>query len=270
MRIARYTLTDDIRQKSFMVMCVVCVLAILLVRGCYSGNVTMNGQMVDSRSVIHLMSRVMFHLIALGSMFLAALLTMRVLKRDRDEGMQACILSKPITRRQYVAGKVLGLWALSVLFMFGLHGLVFILASVSAGAPLPQYLAASLLCFLNLLFVIVACLTLSLLMPDVMAFLSVTGIGIVSFAADGIFNLSRSSMGQALMPSAGPQSGLSGWTVFYWLWPQISGTERFGSSLIAWEGYQGFMSLYPLVNILAFVVVLGAVLFRCFDREDIA
>ena len=76
-------------------------------------------------------------------------------------------------------------------------------------------------------------------------------------------------MGQALMPSAGPQSGLGGWTVFYWLWPQISGTERLGSSLIAWQGFPGFMSVYPLINILAYVVVLGALLFWRFDREDI-
>jgi len=269
LRIARYTLMDDVRQKSFIVMCVLSVMAILLVRGCYSGNVVMNGRMLDSQSVIHAMSRVMFHLIALGSMFLSALLTMRVLKRDRDEGMQACILSKPITRRQYVAGKVLGLWALSALFMFALHGLVFIVASVSAGALLPQYLAASLVCFLNLLFVVVACLLLSLVMPDVMAFLSVTGSALVSFVADGIFTLSRSSMGQALMPSASPQSGLGGWTVFYWLWPQISGTERLGSSLIAWQGFPGFLSVYPLINILAYVVVLGALLFRRFNREDI-
>lgn len=269
MRIARYTLTDDVRQKSFIVMCVVCVLAILLIRGCYSGSVMMNGRMLDAESVIGMMSKVMFHLIALGAMFLAALLTMRVMKRDRDEGMQACILSKPIARRQYVAGKVLGLWALSALFMFALHGLVFIVASVSAGAVLPQYLAASLLCFLNLLFVVVACLWLSLVMPDVMAFLCVTGIAIISFVADGIFNFSRSSMGQALMQPSGSASDIGGWTVFYWLWPQIAGTERFGSSLLAWEGFPGFMSVYPLVNILAYVVVLGALLFRRFDREDI-
>ncbi|MEE9913789.1 MAG: ABC transporter permease [Deltaproteobacteria bacterium] len=269
LRIARYTLMDDVRQKSFMVMCVLSVLGILLVRGCYSGNVVMNGQTLDTQRVIQVMSKVMFHLIALGSMFLSALLTMRVLKRDRDEGMQACILSKPITRRQYVAGKVLGLWALSALFMFALHGLVFILASVSAGALLPQYPAASLVCFLNLLFVVVSCLLLSLLMPDVMAFLSVTCIALVSFVADGIFSFSRSSMGQAMMQSSGSQSDISSWNAFYWLWPQISGTERFGSSLISGEGFPGFLSLYPLVNILACVVVLGALLFRRFDREDI-
>jgi ABC-2 type transport system permease protein len=269
LRIARYTLTDDIRQKSFIVMCVICALAILLVRGCYSGDVMVNGQMLDDVNVIRVMSKVMFHLIATGSMFLAALLAMRVMKRDRDEGMQACILSKPITRRQYVAGKILGLWALSVLFMFVLHGLVFIIASVSMGALLPQYLAASQVCFLNLLFVIVAALLLSLLMPDIIAFLCVTGIGIVSFATDGIFALSRSAMGQVMMQPEGPQSNITGWKIFYWLWPHISGTERFASSLMAWEGFQGFLSVYPLINILAYIVILGALLFSRFGKEDI-
>lgn len=268
MRIARYTLTDDVRQKSFIVMCVVCALAILLIRGCYSGQVMMNGQMLDSEAVIRTMSKVMFNLIALGSMFLAALLTMRVMRRDRDGGMQACILSKPITRRQYVAGKVLGVWALTALFMFALHGLVFIVASASLGMMLPQYLAASLLCFLNLLFVVVTCLTLSLLMPDVMAFLCVTGIAIVSFVADGIFALAGSSMGQAMMQSGAP-SKVSGWKVFYWLWPQISGTERFASALIDGNVLASPASVYPLINILAYIIVLGALLFRTFDREDI-
>ncbi len=269
LRIAGYTLTDDIRQKSFIVMCVICALAILLVRGCYSGNVMVNGRMLDAENVIRAMSKVMFHLIAAGSMFLAALLAMRVMKRDRDEGMQSCVLSKPITRRQYVAGKILGLWALSVLFMFVLHGLVFIIASFSMGALLPQYLAASLTCFLNLLFVVVAVLLFSLVMPDIIAFLCVTGIAIISFVADGIFALSRSSMGQAIMQQGGPAPGISGWKVFYWLWPQISATERFASSLIAWEGFQGFSSVYPLINILAYVIILGALLFWRFGQEDI-
>lgn len=269
LQIAKYTLADDIRQKSFIVMGVVCALAILSVRGCYSGQVMMNGRMLDAGSVIQVMSQVMFHLIALGSMFLAALLSMRVMKRDRDEGMQSAILSKPITRKQYVAGKVLGLWILAALFMIVLHGLVFVVASASLGHLLPQYLAASLVCFLNLLFVVLACLLLSLLMPDVMAFLSVTGIGIVSFVADGIFSFFHSSLGQAMLQPSGSPPDLGGWKLFYRLWPQISGTERFASSLPAWEGFPGWAAFYPLVNIFAYIVILGALLFWRFDREDI-
>lgn len=124
--------------------------------------------------------------------------------------MQSCILSKPITRRQYVTGKILGLWALAVIFMFILHSVVFVVASMNLKAVMPEYLAASLLCSFNLLFVVIAVLLFSLLMPDIIAFLCVMGIGIVSFVADSIFAISQSSMGQAMMQQAGSQSD---WTV---------------------------------------------------------
>ncbi|MEN6469655.1 MAG: ABC transporter permease subunit, partial [Smithella sp.] len=193
--IAKYTLTDEIRQKSFIVMGVICALAILLVRSCYSGNFMVNGQALDAEMIIRMVSKVIFHMIAAGAMLLAALLAMRVFKRDRDEGMQSCILSKPVTRRQYVLGKILGLWVLSGSFMFILHSIVFVIASINLKGVMPEYLLASLFCSFNLLFVIVAVLLFSLLMPDIIAFLCVMGIGIAGFVAEGIFALGRSSMG---------------------------------------------------------------------------
>ena len=60
---------------------------------------------------------------------------------------------------------------------------------------MPEYLIASLLCSFNLLFVVVAVLLLSLLMPDIVAFLCVMGIGIVGFVADGISAISQSPDG---------------------------------------------------------------------------
>ena len=179
-RIAKYTLTDEVRQKSFIIMFVICALFIFLVRGCYQGNYMVNGQTLDAETIVRVVSKLIFHIIAAGAMLLTALLSMRVLRRDRDEGMQSCILSKPIDRWQYVAGKILGLWALSVIFMFILHSIVFIIASINLEVVLPEYLIASLLSSFNLLFVVVAVLLLSLLMSDIFAFLCVMGIGIVS------------------------------------------------------------------------------------------
>lgn len=268
-RIAKYTLTDEIRQKSFIVMGVICVLAILLVRGCYSGNVMLNGQALDADTVIRVVSKVIFHMIAAGAMLLSALLSMRVFKRDRDEGMQSCILSKPVTRMQYVAGKILGLWALSLSFMFILHSIVFIIASITLKVVMPEYLLASLSCSFNLLFVVVAVLLFSLLMPDIIAFLCVMGVGMASFVADGIFALSRSSMGQAMMQQSVAQSDWTGGKVVYYLWPKLSGIQQFASSLIGGEGFHGFLSIYPLVNVLIYVFILGALLFRRFRNEDI-
>jgi len=268
-RIAKYTLTDEVRQKSFIIMFVICALAILLVRGCYPGNFMVNGQMLDADTVIRVVSKVIFHMIAAGAMLLAALLSMRVFKRDRDEGMQSCILSKPITRWQYLAGKIFGLWVLSIIFMFILHSTMFIIASISLKVFIPEYLIASLICSFNILFVVVAVFLFSLLMPDIIAFLCVMGIGIVSFVADGIFAMSQSQVGQAMMQQSGSHSDLTGWKVAYYLWPKLSGIQQVASSLIGSERFQGFLSIYPLINVLIYVLIIGALLFWRFKNEDI-
>ncbi len=268
-KIAKYTLTDEVRQKSFIVMFVICAIFIFFVRGCYQGNFMVNGQTLDAETVIRVVSKLTFHVIAAGAMLLTALLSMRVFRRDRDDGMQACILSKPIARWQYVAGKILGLWALSIIFMFILHGIVFIIAFINLRVAMPEYLIASLLCSFNLLFVGVTVLFLSLLMSDVFAFLCVVGIGIVGVVADGIYAISHSQMTQVMIGQTGAQSGWTGWNLVYYLWPKLSGTEWFASSFIDTEGYRGFGSIYPLLNVLIYVLILGALLFRRFRNEDI-
>jgi ABC-type transport system involved in multi-copper enzyme maturation permease subunit len=268
-RIAKYTLTDEARQKSFVIMFVICAIFIFLIRGCYQGNYMVNGQVLDAGTVIRVMSKMTFHVIAAGVMLLTALLSMRVFRRDRDDGMQSCILSKPIARWQYVAGKILGLWALSTTFMFILHSIVFIMTSINLKVVMPEYLFASLLCSFNLLFVVVAVLLLSLLMPDIVAFLCVMGIGIVGFVADGIFALSHSQMAQAMMQQPGSQSDLTWWKAAYYLWPKLSGTQQFASSVIGSEGFHGFGSIYPLINVLIYGLILGILLFRRFRNEDI-
>jgi ABC-type transport system involved in multi-copper enzyme maturation permease subunit len=268
-KIAKYTFTDEARQKSFIAMFVVCAVFIFLVRGCYQGNYVVNGQEVDGGTIVRVVSKVIFHIIAAGVMLVTALLSMRVFRRDRDGGMQSCILSKPIARRQYVAGKILGLWALSIGFMFILHGIVFIITSMNLKVIMPEYLIASLLCSFNLLFVIVAVLLLSLLMPDIVAFLCVAGIGMVGSAVDGISALSHSRMAEAMMPQSGAQSHVTLWDIVSYLWPKLSGVQQLASSLIDNGGPRGFGSVYPLVNVLIYVLILGALLFRRFRNEDI-
>ncbi|MDD2541512.1 MAG: ABC transporter permease subunit, partial [Desulfuromonadaceae bacterium] len=180
-RIIKYTLIDEVQQRSFVIMFVICALCVFLIRGCYQGNYMVNGHSLDAETVVITLSKAVFHIISAGVMVIAALLSMRIFRRDRNEGMQSCILSKPIARWQYVMGKIVGLWAVSVLFMFILHSIVFLITSINLKIFMPEYLVASLLCSVNLLFVIIAMLLLSLLMPDIVAFLCVLGVGIVGF-----------------------------------------------------------------------------------------
>ena len=262
-RIAKYTFTDEVRQKSFIIMFVVCAIFIFFVRGCYQGNYIVNGQVLDAGTIVRAVSRVIFHVIAIGVMLVTALLSMRIFRRDRDDGMQSCILSKPIARWQYVAGKILGLWTLSIIFMFVLHGIVFVTISINLKVIIPEYLIASLLCSFNQLFVVVAVLLLSLLMPDMVAFLCAMGIGIVSFVAEGISAISNSQMIHAMMQQQ--ESHLTSWKVVYYLWPKLSGTQQFASSLIGNESG----SIYPLINVLAYILILATLLFWRFRNEDI-
>ena len=267
--IAKYTIADEVRQRSFIVMFVISVIFVFLIRGCYQGNYMVNGQELEAEAIVGTVSKITFNIIAVVVMLIAALLSMRVFKRDRDEGMQSCIFSKPITRKQYVTGKILGLWALSSFFMFILHAIIFLTVSINLKVVMPEYLIASLLCSFNLLFVVVTVLLLSLLMPDIVAFLCVLGVGIVSFVADGIFAISHGPMAQAMIQQHGPQSDLTGWKIVYYLWPKISGTQYFASSFIGGEGFQGFVYIYPLINILIYCLILGALLFWRFRNEDI-
>jgi ABC-type transport system involved in multi-copper enzyme maturation permease subunit len=271
-RITKYTLSDQLRQKSFVVMFFICVVFVFLIRGCYQGNYMVNGQLLDAGTVVGTVSKVTFHIIAVGVMLIAALLSMRVFRRDREDGMQSCILSKPIARWQYVMGKLLGLWVLSVLFMFILHGIIFLITSVTLKVVMPGYLAASLLCSFNLLFVIVAVLLLSLLMPDIVAFLCVMGVGIVGLITDGIYALSHSQMAQGMIqqPGGHPQSDLTWWKIVHYVWPKLSGMQYFASSFIgSSEVFHGFASVYPLINVLLYCLILGALLFRRFRNEEI-
>jgi ABC-type transport system involved in multi-copper enzyme maturation permease subunit len=267
--IAKYTIADEVRQRSFIVMFFVSVIFVFLIRGCYQGNYMVNGRELDAAAIVGTVSKVSFHIIAVVVMLISALFSMRVFRRDRDEGMQSCIFSKPVTRTQYVTGKILGLWALSSFFMFILHAIIFLTVSIKLKVVMPEYLFASLLCSFNLLFIVVTVLLLSLMMPDIAAFLCVLGIGIVSFVADGIFAISHSPMAQAMIQQQGPQSDWTVWRVVYYLWPKISGTQYFASSFIGGEGFPGIIYIYPLINILIYCLILGALLFWRFRNEDI-
>ncbi len=270
-RITKYTLIDEVQQRSFVVMFVFCALCVFLVRGCYQGNYMVNGQILDAGTIVRTLSKATFHVIGAGVMVIAALLSMRIFRRDRNEGMQSCILSKPIARWQYVMGKILGLWALSTLFMFILHSIVFLITSINLKVFMPGYLVASMLCSINLLFVVIAVLLLSVLMSDIVAFLCVLGVGSVGFVADGIAAASHSQIAQVMMqqPGTGPQSDITWWKVVYVLWPKLLGVQQLASSLIESESNHGIGSLYPFINVLVYCLILGALLFKRFRDEDI-
>jgi hypothetical protein len=155
--------------------------------------------------------------------------------------------------------------------MFILHSIVFLITSINLKVFMPEYLLASLLCSINLLFVVIAVLLLSLLMSDIVAFLSVLGIGVVGFVADGIAAASHSQIAQAMLqqPTGHLQSDITWWKVVYVLWPKLLGVQQLGSLLIDSTSSRGFGTIYPLINVFIYCIILGVLLFKRFRNEDI-
>jgi ABC-type transport system involved in multi-copper enzyme maturation permease subunit len=270
-KITKFTVVDEMRHKSFIIMFVVCATSVFLIRGCYGGTFMVNGQNLDAQTIVRALSKVTFQIITAGAMVIAALLSMQLFRRERNEGMLSSVLSKPITRWQYVAGKIVGLWVVSLLFMFCLHGILFLTTSLTLQVFMPEYLVASLLCSINLLFVVISMLLLSLLMPESVAFLCLLGVGVIGLMADGIAAASQSQMAQALMQQSGTghQSDMTWWKIVYIVWPKISGVQLAASSLLENHSFAGFDTLFPLGNVIMYCTVLGALLFKRFESEDI-
>jgi ABC-type transport system involved in multi-copper enzyme maturation permease subunit len=136
--IVSYTVSDLLHQKSFFIMLGVCIGFVLLLRGCYKGNYVVNGQAVDGITVAWHASIIAFHVVSTGVLLIAAILSMNLFRRDREDGTAEYVLSKPVHRTTYVFGRVAGVWLVSFAFMFILHLTIFLITLVSAGTFSPQ------------------------------------------------------------------------------------------------------------------------------------
>ena len=97
LHIIRHTIFDQVKQKSLMVIFIICGFFVLGIKNCYQGNYMINSQQVDGAMVALGVSKAMFNIVATVAMIIAALFSMRIIKRERDDGTQSTILSKPVS-----------------------------------------------------------------------------------------------------------------------------------------------------------------------------
>jgi len=71
-------------------------------------------------------------------------------------------------------------------------------------------------------------------------------------------------------PGAGPRSELTWWKVVYIVWPKLLGVQQSATSLLGNEPMLGFGALYPFLNVLLYCLILGALLFWRFRKEDLS
>ena len=201
-KIAIYTMRDQMRHKSFYVLLGLSILFVLTIRGCYDSQYTVNGNLVDGATVAFHVSKIVFHLIAAGMFLMATMLSMRIFSRDHKDGSMVLFLSRYVFRWQYVLGRITGTWVLCLVFMFILHSTIFLTVWLKSGIIIAGYLTASLVCSINLLFVIACVCFLSLFMPDFISALFTMGILFVGFISDGGYQIINSDIVKSAIPSA--------------------------------------------------------------------
>jgi ABC-type transport system involved in multi-copper enzyme maturation permease subunit len=262
-RIAFFTIKDQVRQKSFYLLLAVAVLFILLIRSCYHGDYSVNGQKVDNLSVAWHASLLVFHVIAAGMFLMTSMLSMGVFSRDSDDGSLVMFLSRSVGKWQYVLGRIAGIWLLSAAFMFILHFTIFLIVLANTGGMIAGYLTASLLCSVNLLFAIVLTCFLSLYLPNFMAALFTLGIIGISFISDGAYQAMNNQLVQLFISGDSP---VSTWRIFY---PKVYMLQQNASTLISHNQFEGMGQMDAWLNIVLYTVTLVAVLLLDFHRREV-
>jgi ABC-type transport system involved in multi-copper enzyme maturation permease subunit len=254
------TVADLVHNKSFYVMLTIGVLLVLLLRGCYKQDFVVNGQHLDSTTVAWQTSIVAFHIIAAGALFIALLLSLGVFKRDSDDGSIAYLLSSPISRDNYVLARITGQWLISFLFMLVLHVTIVVIAFVNTGGVIPGYVIASLVCSVNVLFMVVVTSFFSLLLPLFASALISMGIAAISFGSDTFFHVVHTTG----LSQSFPETSL--WRI---IWPKVSALQYYAVSLINHSEFQGMGPIHPLCNVLLWTVFFGSLLVWRFRNEDL-
>jgi ABC-type transport system involved in multi-copper enzyme maturation permease subunit len=262
--IVKFTVADILHQKSFFILLAICIGFVLLLRGCYKGNYVVNGQAVTGVTVAWHASIIAFHVVSAGVLLIAAVLSMSMLRRDREDGTVAYMLSRPIDRSAYVLGRAAGLWIVSFGFMFVLHLTISIITWVMAGGMMPGYLAASLVCSVNVLFMVLCICLFSLVLPDFIAGLAGIGVAAISYISDSLFNAMHSSIVQSAM--GGVQTTTSGWRI---VWPKIASLQFYAGSLIDNSQFHMMGPVHPGLVMALYCCAAGAGLVFVFRTREL-
>lgn len=262
--IARHTVQDQLRRRSFYVLLAISLFFVLTLRSCYDANYTVNGQQVSGVSVAWHASLIAFQFIATAMLMLSVLLATPLFTTDQEDGSMVLYLSRPVSRVQYLLGRLTGVWLLLSLFMLTLHATVFLIAWQQTGGMIPGYLIASLLCTVNLLFTVTLSSLLSFFIPGfVAAALSLTII-VFGFISDGGQQLLSSQLVQTMLSGAG--ADVAWWRLLY---PKLYMVQNYAVTLISGDEFHSFGPMHPLINVGLYCVALFGVLLFVFDRRDV-
>lgn len=264
-KIATFTIADQMKHKSFYVLLAISIFFVLMIRGCFQGEYIVNGRQIDNSMLAWHVSKIVFQVIAVAMFFMVSLLSMKIFSRDHTDGSLILFLSRPVFRWQYVVGRIAGTWTICLVLMFSLHLIIFLTAWTKTGAVIPGYLTASLVCSINLLFIIICVCFFSLFMPDFMSVVLTTGILLVGFISDGGHLLINNEIVKSIiLPTVNAEPAL--WRILY---PKIFMVQAYADSIISQNNLSSMGPFHPMLNLFLCILVMMALLLISFDKKEI-
>jgi len=264
-KIATFTIVDQMKHKSFYVLLVISILFVLMIRGCYQGEYIVNGRQINNITLAWHVSKIVFQIIAVGMFLMVSMFSMKIFSRDHADGSLILFLSRPVFRWQYVLGRIAGTWALCLVFMFLLHLTIFLTVWTKTGATIPGYLTASLVCSINLLFIIVCVCFLSLFMPDFISAVFTMGILLVGFISDGGHQIINSEIVKSAVPST-LNADPALWRILY---PKVFMVQAYADSIISKSRLSTMGPFHPMLNLSLFILLIMVLLLISFNKKEI-
>lgn len=262
--VALHTIQDELHYRSFYVLLGMGLLVVFLLGGCYKGNFEINGASIGPSEIVQTIASGVYQFFAMGGLLLAALLSARAIRNDRDGGTLAFVLAKPVARWEYLSGKILGLFGLCFLFMFTLQAALFasVLGFSPAHTPMPGILTAALVASLTMLFTICLVLLLSASMPDFICIITAAGVVVLGYLAGPIHGLLSQFARAETMTVKGVK-------ILCIVWPKVGSLQSMAGSLIDGKYVQTLGPVHPAINLGLYTVALIAVLLWRFDRQEL-
>lgn len=263
-KITGCTVLDQMRHKSIFVLLCISVLSVLMLRGCYDGEYIVNGKQVDNITIAWHVSKIVFQIIAFGMFLVVSMMSMKIFSRDHEDGSVVLFLSRSVSRWQYVLGRITGTWALCLVFMFILHLTIFLTVWAKTGAMLPGYLIASVICSINLLFIIECVCFLSLFLPDFISVIVTVGILLIGFVSDGGFQILNSEIVKSAIPFVNPDPAL--WRILY---PKVFMLQSYAGSIISQSEFSNLGPFHPILNLSFFIFAIMILLLIGFNKKEV-
>jgi len=167
--IAKVGFKECLRYRIFYFILVMAILFIFLGKSCTPKLETGNTMLVDIETQQNVAMEAGFHGIIFWSMMLCGLLSAGLLTREEEEGTAAMTLSRPLSRAQFLTGKIVSVLMVSVFNLFLLAGVFLLLFYVELGQFNPNILLSFLVMVVSLIVYCLMTLFLSFFMPRMVA-----------------------------------------------------------------------------------------------------